>query len=55
MLDWGDDESGLFMKYMRRGSGYYIDVGASQMIIDGKIKLKAGQVDHLTENVGGPH
>ena len=49
MLDWGDDESGLFMKYMRRGSGYYIDVGASQLIIDGKIKLKAGQVDHLTE------
>ncbi len=49
LLDWGDDESGLFMKYMRRGSGYYIDVGASQMIIDGKIKLKVGQVDHLTE------
>jgi hypothetical protein len=24
----GDDESGLFMKYLRRGSGYYIDVGA---------------------------
>lgn len=50
LLDWGDDESGLFMKYMRRGSGYYIDVGASQMIIDGKIKLKTGQVDHLTED-----
>ena len=26
--DWGDDGSGLFMKYLRRGSGYYIDVGA---------------------------
>ena len=25
--DWGDDGSGLFMKYLRRGSGYYIDVG----------------------------
>ncbi len=49
LLDWGDDESGLFMKYMRRGSGYYIDVGASRMIIDGKIKLKVGQVDRLTE------
>jgi putative flavoprotein involved in K+ transport len=48
-LDWGDDESGLFMKYMRRGSGYYIDVGASQMIIDGRIRLVSGQVDHLTE------
>jgi putative flavoprotein involved in K+ transport len=42
MLDWGDDESGLFMKYARRGSGYYIDVGASELIIDGRIKLKAG-------------
>jgi putative flavoprotein involved in K+ transport len=50
VLDWGDDRSGLFMKYMRRGSGYYIDVGASQLIIDGKIKLKAGQVDHLTKD-----
>ena len=42
-LDWGDDESGLFMKYLRRGSGYYIDVGASQLIIDGEVKA-AGKV-----------
>ena len=42
MLDFGDDESGLFMKYVRRGSGYYIDVGASELVADGKIKLKAG-------------
>ncbi len=48
-LDWGADDSGLFMKYLRRGSGYYIDVGASQLIIDGKIKLKAGQVNEITE------
>jgi putative flavoprotein involved in K+ transport len=51
MLDWGDDGSGLFMKYLRRGSGYYIDVGASQLIIDGKIKLKSGHgVERITEN-----
>jgi putative flavoprotein involved in K+ transport len=42
MLDWGEDGSGLFMKYLRRGSGYYIDVGASDLIADGKIKLKSG-------------
>ena len=42
MLDFGDDESGLFMKYVRRGSGYYIDVGASELVADGRIKLKAG-------------
>ncbi len=39
------------MKYLRRGSGYYIDVGASQLIIDGKIRLKAGSdVARLTES-----
>ncbi len=42
LLDFGEDGSGLFVKYLRRGSGYYIDVGASQLIIDGKIKLKSG-------------
>lgn len=39
--DWGDDGSGLFMKYLRRGSGYYIDIGASELVADGKIKLKS--------------
>ena len=39
--DWGDDGSGLFMKYLRRGSGYYIDVGAAELVADGKIKLKS--------------
>ena len=43
-LDFGADNSGLFMKYLRRGSGYYIDIGACQLIIDGQIKLKHGQV-----------
>ncbi len=46
-LDWGADNSGLFMKYLRRGSGYYIDVGASQLIIDGKIKLAHGNVQEI--------
>ena len=27
------------MKYLRRGSGYYIDVGASELVADGEIKL----------------
>ena len=48
-LDFGDDDSGLFMKYLRRGSGYYIDVGASELIANGTIKLVQGQLDHLTE------
>ncbi len=50
MLDFGEDGSGLFMKYLRRGSGYYIDVGASEMVADGKIKLKSGvAVEQITE------
>ncbi|MBV8915237.1 MAG: NAD(P)/FAD-dependent oxidoreductase, partial [Acetobacteraceae bacterium] len=47
--DWGADESGLFMKYLRRGSGYYIDIGASQLVIDGHINLERGQVTEITE------
>lgn len=38
-LNFGSDESGLLRKYMCRGGGYHIDVGASQLIIDGKIKV----------------
>ena len=41
MLDFGDDGSGLFMKYLRRGSGYYIDVGASELVANGSIRLKS--------------
>jgi len=51
LLDYGDDESGLFMKYLRRGSGYYIDVGASELVADGRIKLQSGaSVVRLTED-----
>ena len=50
MLDFGEDGSGLFCKYLRRGSGYYIDVGASELIANGDIKLKTGQVESITEN-----
>lgn len=50
MLDFGDDDSGLFMKYLRRGSGYYIDVGACDLVIDGSIKLQSGKgIERLTE------
>ena len=51
LLDFGDDGSGLFMKYLRRASGYYIDVGACDLVIDGSIKLQSGKdISHLTEN-----
>ena len=38
-VDFGDDGSGIYRKYVTRGGGYYVDVGGSQLIIDGKIKL----------------
>jgi putative flavoprotein involved in K+ transport len=50
MHDWGEDGSGLFLKYLRRGSGYYIDVGAADLVANGDVKLVKGQVDHLTEH-----
>ncbi len=40
LLDFGEDETGVGMKYQRRGSGYYIDVGASDLVISGEIKLR---------------
>ncbi|MGH3493127.1 MAG: NAD(P)/FAD-dependent oxidoreductase, partial [Sciscionella sp.] len=49
-LDFGEDESGLFMKYLRRGSGYYIDVGAAELVADGRVALARGQVSELTED-----
>lgn len=42
-VDKGPMGAGLLTKYLQRGAGYYIDVGASQLIADGKIKIKQGQ------------
>ncbi|KAL1648803.1 hypothetical protein SLS58_001983 [Diplodia intermedia] len=39
VLDWGPDGSGLFRKYITRGGGYYIDVGCSKLICEGKVKV----------------
>lgn len=42
MYDFGPDGSGIHACYLRRGAGYYIETGASRMIIDGRILLVAG-------------
>ena len=47
-IDYAD--GGIHMKYLQRGSGYYIDVGACQMVIDRKIKLAHGDIKELTEH-----
>jgi putative flavoprotein involved in K+ transport len=39
-LDYGPpDDTGYQMKYLRRGGGYYFNVGCSDLIVDGQIKL----------------
>ncbi|TIN76049.1 NAD(P)/FAD-dependent oxidoreductase [Mesorhizobium sp.] len=48
-IDFGDDETGLLMKAYRTGSGYYIDVGASDLIIDGAIGIRSAvEIKSLT-------
>ncbi|KAI1107945.1 FAD/NAD(P)-binding domain-containing protein [Jackrogersella minutella] len=38
----GPMNAGLWQNYLQRGGGYYIDVGTSQLIIEGKVKVKHG-------------
>jgi putative flavoprotein involved in K+ transport len=37
--DLGEDQTGFHLKYNRRGGGYYINVGCSELIADGEITL----------------
>lgn len=39
-IDWAVDGGGIGRQYFTRGGGYYIDVGCSQLIIDGKIQVR---------------
>lgn len=38
-VDFGEDGSGIYRKYVTRGGGYYVDVGASRLIVEGKVKV----------------
>lgn len=40
--DNGPDGSGFFMKYVQRGGGYYINLGCSELIAEGKIRIVEG-------------
>jgi putative flavoprotein involved in K+ transport len=49
--DFGEDGSGLLMKALRTGSGYYIDVGCSELIAGGAVKVRSGvEIARLTED-----
>ncbi|KAL5336904.1 putative flavin-binding monooxygenase [Aspergillus crustosus] len=43
-LGFGVDGAGILRLIVTRAGGYYIDVGCSQLIIDGKIKMKYSPV-----------
>lgn len=48
-LDVGEDDTGWLMKFLRYGGGYYLNVGASDLIMEGKVKVV--QYDDMDEFV----
>jgi putative flavoprotein involved in K+ transport len=51
LLTFGEDEAGIWAQIFRNPSGYYLDVGASDLIMNGSIKLKSGvSVEALGEH-----
>jgi putative flavoprotein involved in K+ transport len=38
-LDYGEDGTGWQFKYLTRGGGYYFNVGCSDLVVNGEIKL----------------
>ena len=51
MLSFGEDYSGLEMMNMYRGSRYHIDVGATDLIAQGKVGLRSGvTIERIIEN-----
>lgn len=48
-LDFGEGGTGWQFKYLTRGGGYYFNVGCSDMLIEGTIKLKQyDEIDGFT-------
>ena len=46
---FGEDGSGIHSLYLRRGAGYYIETGASQMIIERRIKVRNASVHSVDQ------
>jgi len=38
-LDFGEDDTGWQFKYLTRGGGYYFNVGCSDLLVEGKVRL----------------
>ncbi len=51
LLDNDDDLGGYFIKLLQTQSGYYLNVGGSELIIEGKVKLKVSSgIARVTED-----
>jgi len=49
-LEYGEDGTGWPLKFRTRGGGYYFNVGASELIADGRIKLiQAADIEAYVE------
>jgi len=47
-LDFGEDDTGWQFKYLRRGGGYYFNVGCSNLIVERKVRLvQFSEIDGL--------
>jgi putative flavoprotein involved in K+ transport len=47
-LDFGEDGTGWQFKYLTRGGGYYFNVGCSNLLVEGKIRLlQFSDIDRL--------
>jgi putative flavoprotein involved in K+ transport len=50
LTDLGEDNSGQMMKALRTGSGYYLDVGCSELIASGEVKVRSSvELEHIKE------
>jgi putative flavoprotein involved in K+ transport len=50
LLSHGEDGTGFLSVYARKAGGYYIDVGASDLIADGEIALARGEIREIGEH-----
>lgn len=51
LISYGKDGAGVLPQIFGPGSGHYVDIGASQLIIDGSIKIRTRvEVERLTEH-----
>ncbi|MGH1358577.1 MAG: flavin-containing monooxygenase [Burkholderiaceae bacterium] len=49
-LDFGEDGTGWQFKYLTRGGGYYFNVGCSDLVAAGQVKLKPyDQIEYFTK------